>query len=317
MKTPFALLITGLLSLLAPRLALAWGTFGHMEVAAAAYDQLTQPTRKNVNKLLKLNPQYSDWVKGVAPKDQPRVAFVKAATWPDWIKTQQSLGYTADGSANGDRPPSSAEASQNIGYADKNMHKYWHFYDTPYSPDGSPTQPPPAVNAKTEIALLSKALKAGGTLPEVKSYDLVWLEHLVGDVHQPLHCITRFDQGDPATGDAGGNLVKLCNKPKCRAELHGLWDDFPGSGSDPKSAIRKASSLPTPDSDEAKVIDEAVWIGESFEEAQKAAYVEPIGDGDGPFEVDAAYRANGRKVSNARLSLAGARLARLLNDALK
>jgi hypothetical protein len=66
---------------LAGRAVLAWGSFGHEEVAAAAYDQLTQPTRNKVNKLLKLNPQYADWVKGVAAKDRTRVAFVKAATW--------------------------------------------------------------------------------------------------------------------------------------------------------------------------------------------------------------------------------------------
>jgi hypothetical protein len=76
---------------LAGRAALAWGSFGHEEVAAAAYDQLTHPTRNKVNKLPQLNPHYADWVKGIAAKDQTRVAFVKAATWPDWLTKETSL----------------------------------------------------------------------------------------------------------------------------------------------------------------------------------------------------------------------------------
>ena len=52
----------------------------------------------------------------------------------------------------------------------------------------------------------------------LKSYDLSWLLHLVGDVHQPLHASTRVSSTDPG-GDAGGNLLKL-NCAHC--ELHAL-----------------------------------------------------------------------------------------------
>jgi hypothetical protein len=95
--------------------AYAWGNFGHEEVAAAAYDQLTQAARDGVNALLMKNPQYGDWVNGVAKKSQARIAFVMAATWLEWIKKQKN--YVSDGSDNGDRPPPGPEASQNVGMA--------------------------------------------------------------------------------------------------------------------------------------------------------------------------------------------------------
>jgi hypothetical protein len=160
-----------------------------------------------------------------------------------------------------------------------NMHKYWHFYDAPFIPDGTKTAPPESVNAKTEIAILSKALKASDTSDDVRSYDLVWLEHLVGDVHQPLHCINRFDakEKDLKGGEYGGNAVALCATPKCRAELHMLWDDFPGTKDDPAEAVKTATTLDDPDRDSAKVTDVAVWLSESYDAATTAAYVDPIG----------------------------------------
>lgn len=42
---------------------------------------------------------------------------------------------------------------------------------------------------------------------DVRSYDLVWLLHLVGDLHQPLHATSRFSNGlDDARG---GNDEKV------------------------------------------------------------------------------------------------------------
>jgi hypothetical protein len=44
---------------------------------------------------------------------------------------------------------------------------------------------------------------------------------------------------------------------------------------------------------------------------------DPIGVGAGPFTVDAEYRKQARAVAAERVALAGARLANLLNSALK
>lgn len=72
--------------------ALAWNGFGHMTVAAIAYDKLTPSTQKKVTALLKLNPAYPDWGGNTSAEDRDRIAFISAATWPDAIKDKHS-GY--------------------------------------------------------------------------------------------------------------------------------------------------------------------------------------------------------------------------------
>jgi len=150
---------------------------------------------------------------------------------------------------------------------------------------------------------------------DVKSYDLVWLLHLVGDVHQPLHCTSRFDHEQP-DGDRGGNLVALCAAP-CKNELHAFWDDLLGTNTDPRAAIRKGDDLPEPDPHFAAIADPATWIEQSFQAATMAVYVNPIGIGPGPFTVDANYEKRARALALKMVALAAVRLANLLNDSLK
>ena len=209
----------------------AWNDRGHMLVAFIAFRHLDEDVKPEVSRLLKLNPQYASWIGGLpkqAPEDRRTlIALQHASVWPDFIKGAD--GYVADGPNNGNSPPSGPAAAQNIGYADKNQHKYWHFINVPFSHDGTPTHEPPGVNARSEIELLRAALGSASSSDSVKSYDLVWLTHLVGDVHQPLHAIGRFTKLDPA-GDNGGNNVTLnCVEwLHCEARLHGQWDGLLG-----------------------------------------------------------------------------------------
>ena len=48
------------------------------------------------------------------------------------------------------------------------------------------------------------------------------LIHYVGDIHQPLHAVTRITQDRP-DGDKGGNLFKV-NEHKGIKNLHAIWD---------------------------------------------------------------------------------------------
>lgn len=287
-------------------LSLAWDNFGHMVVAAIAYDHLTPETKTRVSTLLKLNPKYQDWINGVAADQQDEIAFMKAATWPDYIK--HATGYKDDGET-----PTDPGAAQNIGYSDKLMHKYWHYIDIPFSPDNTPLVQPQEPNAKTQIAAFRKTVADKNASDELKSYDLVWLLHLVGDVHQPLHATSRFT-ADAPNGDRGGNSVVLTTSPK---ELHAVMDDVLGTGSDPSKAITYASKIAAPSKTKAAISDESKWINESFLAAKKSVYVDPVGVGLGPYTLDATYRANVRKVAKSRVALAGVRLANLINGELK
>jgi len=292
-----------------------WGNVGHMAVAYVAYQQLTPATRKCVLTLLKLNPDYTKWLtqipQGTATKFRPMMIFMIAATWPDQIKSK--TGYTDDGSQNGNRPDG-ATSSQNVGYTDHLHHKYWHFVDTPFTQDGSPLGAIPSPNAETQIDAFRKVIASTDPDP-LKSYDLVWLLHLVGDVHQPLHSATRVSATDPS-GDNGGNNVALCAKP-CKDELHAFWDGLPGSGSNPASAVTYAKKLAKAQAAAASDVDAADWIKESFDDAKSDVYVPPIGPGDGPFTVTPAYQAAARNLAKERVALAGARLANILNSELK
>lgn len=298
--------------------ASAWDGFGHMEVAAVAWGQLSTPTKARVGELLRLNPVFDRLSRGAAPGDEDRVAFIRAATWPDMIKGDPD--YTSDGPANGNRPPPGPEASQNIGYADKFMHKYWHFVDTPFSTDNTPTTPPEEPNAQTQIAAFRAALPANsGPSDDIRSYDMVWLEHLVGDVHQPLHATTRFSQHH-SRGDNGGNSVKITCETRCSArELHAFWDDLLGPNDPPVQAVQDAADqLAPPDPTLGSIADETVWIRESFDAARAKVYVSPPLDvGNEPFMLTDDYAQHAVQLAKERVALAGARLANLLNAAFQ
>src|SRR5215467_12114600 len=224
--------------------AFAWNDRGHMSVAYVAYQHLTPASRDRVMALLRLNPKYADWssaidqqVPNASGEDKNLMIFMIAATWSDQIKGDTA--YIKDGTQGGNRPDGSPEPGRNTGYDDRFMHKYWHFIDTPFTRDGTPLPAVPTPNAQERIALFRTVL--GSSSPdELKSYDLVWLLHLIGDIHQPLHAATRVSGSDPQ-GDAGGNFVKL-DCAKC--ELHFFWDDLLGTKSDLPIVMKAAARLP-------------------------------------------------------------------------
>lgn len=312
-----AIFVVLLILVAAPSHSSAWNDRGHMTVAYIAYKQLNPTTRDRVDALLKLNPKYSAWettisqqIPNASQADKNLMIFMIAATWPDQIKRDNT--YTSDGSEKGNRPDGSPDPNRNTGYDDLLMHKYWHFIDTPFTTDGTALTPIPDPNAQVRIALFRGVL-ASNSPDALKSYDLSWLLHLVGDVHQPLHASTRVSAADPQ-GDAGGNNVKLsCTK----CELHFFWDDLLGTNSNLKTVMNAARKLPKADATLAAKSDEKDWIAESFQEAQQNVYISPIAAGDGPFTITSGYKKASTKLAKERVALAGARLANLLNNELK
>jgi hypothetical protein len=301
-----------LLALLLMRPAFGWDNLGHMTVAQVAWDMLSKAARTKISELLRLNPQYVAWTVDVAPEKRDQMAFLRAATWPDYIKNDSR--YVNDGSSGGNRPPASGEAGQNIGYSDLNRHKYWHFVDTPFSIDNTSVEAPSTPNAQTQIALFRRALTSPVATDNVKSYDLSWLLHLVGDVHQPLHATSGFSATKPH-GDSGGNDEKITCGGCQETVLHWFWDDAPGVSDNPDDAIVLAKTLPQPDLRQAAIRDENVWIDESFELAKQFVYQFPVTVGPGPFALSDAYKAQATEIAKQRIALAGRRLGVLLNAA--
>jgi hypothetical protein len=52
-----------------------------------------------------------------------------------------------------------------------------------------------------------------------------YLIHVVGDVHQPLHAVSLFDDNKFKEGDEGGNLFKIIFSKNIK-NLHKLYDDI-------------------------------------------------------------------------------------------
>lgn len=301
-----------------------WGPIGHMTVAYVAYQQLSPAAKARVRELLKLNPDYANWEKqipeGTAAEDRDQFLFMMAATWADDIKGEPQ--FSDDGTDGGNTPDGAASA-QNTGYSDLLRHKYWHFIDTPFSPDKTALPPIPVPNAQTQVVAFRAVLSS--TQPdELKSYDLVWLLHLVGDIHQPLHTITRVTQAHPK-GDAGGGLVKLFGD--AAFHLHSYWDDLPGSDCKfcadklhcANRAVVLAKTLQRVSAKVAANVDVAAWVREGFEYAQLKVYRSPIGTADQAYTIvpSSTYENDAYRLANIRIAVAGARLAHILNTELR
>jgi hypothetical protein len=312
MKMRRAFLGLALLVVVAGRTALAWNSIGHMSVAWVAYQTLSPSERARVGALLQLNPYYKQWLSyipaGTSDADRDMYVFMMAATWPDEIKAMGSHYVGTD------TPPRAEPAALNNGYTDHGAHKYWHFVNTPLDGNTANAAPLSSPTATQKIAVFRAAL--AGKIPDaIKSYDLVWLIHLVGDVHQPLHCSTRVSAANPK-GDLGGNLVVVNGPAK---ELHAFWDLALGDGDtkDYMTAVKVAGALPAPDP--ALVSDDKQddWTAESYALARSSVYVDPVGSGLGPFTLTPAYTANAQQIAKQRVALAGVRLANLLKEALQ
>jgi hypothetical protein len=297
--------------------AFAWNEFGHMTVAYIAYKKLNDATKARVDKLLSLNPSYSHWLSQI-PSDWPAqkrnaAVFMYASSWPDSIKGDHS--YQSDGSQHGFRPEG-PDAAQNIGYSDHYLHKYWHFVDQAFSYDHTVLPADIVPNALSELDIFEQTLSSDKD-DALKSYDLVWTEHIVGDLHQPLHCVTRVSKDKP-NGDSGGNDVLITGAGDSK-NLHGLWDWILGKGGPHviDEVIAFADPLPDAKARAAADIKPADWAREGFKLAKQKIYSGPIKKGLGPFAVTDKYLADAKKLATQQAELGGARLANLLNATLK
>jgi hypothetical protein len=196
------------------------------------------------------------------------------------------------------------------GFPDMMRHRAWHYFDTPFSGDGMPVieQQPP--HLMTELPRLLAELATADS--QQAAYDLPWIEHLVGDSHQPLHLTGRFLRSQPK-GDAGGNFVIV----EPGRTLHSLWDDAaaPRDLSD-EDIIRYAHEIaaeypvgPPPS------LDPTHWAAESFELDKSAVYTFGLetGSKEHPLILPPGYEEKAKRIARQRVAVAGYRLAAVLN----
>jgi hypothetical protein len=188
----------------------AWSSPGHIVIAAIAYRELSADDKKAVSELLTHHPAYSKWKQAFKPQafsfDLDTYIFMRASTWPDDIR---ETGNHYD-------------------------HPKWHYVNYPLNPPKFAVKPSPSTKNDLlfGIAQCQEVLQNSEDSLEVRAAYLSWLIHLVGDAHQPLHCVTFISSDYSAPqGDKGGNLFYV--RPATKGvKLHAIWDQGLGSAVD-------------------------------------------------------------------------------------
>jgi hypothetical protein len=200
-------------------------------------------------------------------------------------------------------------------------HKAWHFKDEGFTTDGTSIPPPDETSAETAIRAFRRSIGSPDAPMSQRAYALTWLVHLVGDVHQPLHCATRVTREHPR-GDRGGNLFEIAPYPIPEvapdpANLHAFWDAVLGADTRlgaVRELAREAERTDPPE--RADLLDEGAWIRESFDYARSAAYA-PLDARAGAARITPSYFDSARALALGRVKLAGRRLALLIQRDLK
>lgn len=286
MRSPVRLAVVASLAA-ASALGMAWNETGHMTIAAIAKANLSPAALKEAERLLATET-------GDVSKD-----FVIVSTWADEI-----------------RQPKSAP---------------WHYTNFHFRTDGKRTSlKPERENVVVAIERFTAILGDRTRSDRDRAEALRFLIHFVGDVHQPLHATARDSDAFPK-GDRGGNDFPIGRSPEFAGtdrppkNLHSLWDF--GCGAFPyTSDIRTVNGQRTVQI-EANLLMAALprtsfrslnetrperWARESFEAAKATVYALKEDSVPSP-----AYLASGRSLAVKRVTLAGYRLADLLNRTLK
>jgi hypothetical protein len=296
-------LLLALAAFLVAAPAFAWNGAGHRLVTAIAWDHLDSPTRQAAVDLLRHHPDQERWLDKSShyPSESPDyVLFVEASTWADDIRRDPRFA--------GDSPGPVLP-----GFPDMERHGDWHYDNLPLqgkprrSPDGQLTE---------RIHSLAAQLGNKRMAPEKRAYALAWLLHLVGDIHQPLHVVSRYDQR--GRGDDGGNGLAVrdaLNSRHPETNLHTYWDELPGPpwlrGKRLRltaEALEREGTIPARSDD----LPER-WRDESLRLAREHLY--PDSQAEVPT-LDSDYRDMAHSIANQRLVDAGMRLADLLRQIL-
>ncbi|MGZ5544334.1 MAG: S1/P1 nuclease, partial [Limisphaerales bacterium] len=199
--------------------ALAWSGAGHMVIAGIAYKELSAETKLKVNALLKSHPDYRKWTNAFsgesAGMDLETFVFLRSSTWPDDIRRKHS-DYD---------------------------HPQWHYIDYPLHPKKFKMEEPAEHDNDILFGLnqSEKIITDAHASAESRAAHLSWVVHLVGDIHQPLHCASLFSAEFPK-GDKGGNSFYV--KPATRGiKLHSLWDGLLGTKNEPRTQLNEATRL--------------------------------------------------------------------------
>lgn len=254
-----------------------WNMPGHAVIAKLAEDLLndeSQATYQALTGIMNADPR------------EGRDELAKYATWPDEMKSDPAF---------------------------KRKTGNWHYIDIQFTPGVNTRGTLPAAPHVLSAMKEQLRLLAQSTNPEERADALAFVTHLVGDIHQPLHCIELVDAEHPQ-GDGGGNKLELTHGKN----LHSLWDGLVATNVTNLGANAETLKARFPKQKLKKQLEETNienWVWESHEigrEAYERILEEPVEQ-----RASKEYRDWARETARERAALAAYRLAALLADTLK
>jgi hypothetical protein len=292
-------------TLLALTPARAWDPLGHMTVNQIAYDNLTPAAKAKVDAS----------IENFNRRERTEYTFVVAGCYLDDIRSKTR------------------------------EYNPWHYITLPDNRAGLPLPPASEENVLWAIKKMLAIIDGKATDSKIdRDRALVMLTHLVGDVHQPLHTTSKND-------DRGGNKVKIPNLDdpglaifNSEGNLHWFWDmGYRAGMSDDGEKVTSLFSAPlysrsAPVAGHLKALDlvrekateyaekhpfatlgepatPEEWISESHQLGYDIGYGQlPGGPNSNPVTLTAAYVDPAREIAEKRITLAGYRLANLLNE---
>lgn len=284
----------------------AWNSRGHMVVASIAYNTLTESQQKNVTELLKQHPEYqtkwaSEYEKVKNDVELGRFLMMRASVWPDEIRDKT--------------------------HPFKKYHKdKWHYItykiQFPYKHDTSTIDGSKEPNVVWAVNHTKDLVENRKMTSAVRAIYLCWYIHVVGDIHQPLHCSSLFNETYPK-GDKGGNDFFVMPK-KAGVKLHAMWDGALGKGDKTKADKIKnqATQIIHFNTKAIKNTDQTSlhprnWSLESFRISVQFAYQNGQLKGSDKKEtappLPQDYTKNMKSISQIRCLESGKRLGNTLN----
>ena len=175
-----------------------WGCEGHQAVAIIAEKHMTAHALKMANEILRsqpIDPTLPRFCTGAGSD-----LMADAATWADDLRKV--------------RPEASA----------------WHYIDIPRDAPRSTTAafcPADKGCVTSALARQLDLLRSGSTDSRLRADALRFVIHFVGDMHQPLHCVTNNDEGGncvPINFFGNAPMEKNPNFETYSPNLHAVWD---------------------------------------------------------------------------------------------
>lgn len=241
---------------------LSWGTTGHRVIAEIAEQSLNRKARKNVKDLL----------------DDQYMAYW--ANWADFIKSDTTGRWD-------------------------NTH-IWHFVNAPKGLSKieyiAHIKGQKQENIYSAILELKEILKDKKKSKAERKEALIFLIHLIGDMHQPMH-VGRAE-------DRGGNMIKIIWFGQ-DTYLHALWDSKLVDH-EKYNYTEYAKILNVITKEQKKEIQKGTiedWLYDSNQIAEELYSMTNAGD-----ELSFNYFYKVSPILNGQLQKAGFRLAQFLND---